>query len=250
MSLTPNKHSAKRFYSFTRAARFLDSSNKQYSSHSSTENYYEVPSTFSKRSPSFGFGTKFDFTSLSRNNPAPNSYNVSSSPALCNGFSFGVSREDSQKRMIEGHFQADLTIPGPGSYSHHPVIGLEGRKFTIKGKIEERLSRQNNGSPGPSAYSPMYEKAVGKYVLSTDKNSGFIAFSPKSLCRFPRLKDADGPGPGSYGTPLPRTKGSGRFSAVSSRGAFPYIASSTPGPGAYTLPCEFGNLQEMRTSQA
>ena len=107
---------AKQFYSFGKASRFAG----VMSPKSSTDAIYSIPTSYSKRAPSFGFGNKSDFTQQGRDTPGPNSYQVlpnsSGTKHRANCYSFGISREQSQKRTIEGHFKADPEVPGPGSY--------------------------------------------------------------------------------------------------------------------------------------
>ena len=56
--------------------------------------------------------------------------------------------------------------------------------------------RQN---PGPGAYEPRTTtNAIGKYFISTIKNTGAPAFSLPSLPRFDKERKHDVPGPGQY----------------------------------------------------
>ena len=131
---------------------------------------YDLPSSKASRAPSFGFGSRFDFSKQSKNTPPPNSYTLPSTVEKKSPFSFGISREQA-KRSIEGHFQADPTIPGPGTYPYRARVG-EGLKFSFGDKTPYELRMDN--SPGPGAYDPNFERNKGNYLLSTCKSPRFM----------------------------------------------------------------------------
>ena len=154
-------------------------------------------------------------------------------------YSFGLSRAQCAKRAIEGHFQPDPKVPGPGTYSLPPKVG-EGVRYSFR---EKQLKPQvQNGTPGPGAYSPCFENPPGHYRLSTCKSAGHMSFSPRTLARFPKLAAGETPGPGTYFAERGETAKGGKISSLSSRDFFPRINSATPGPGTYSLPGGFGPM--------
>lgn len=79
-----NKH-----YSFSKANRFKSNDNK---ARNTNFQFYKLPDVSSKRSTSFGFGKKTDFTKLNnKNNPSPCDYNINTSLLFKNkSLSFGL----------------------------------------------------------------------------------------------------------------------------------------------------------------
>ena len=62
------------------------------------QKFYEIPTTRSKRSTSFGYGMKSDISNTCvLQNPPPNAYKMQSdfdaNDKLVKGFTFGISRE-------------------------------------------------------------------------------------------------------------------------------------------------------------
>ena len=80
-----------------------------------TDNFYDLPSTRQLRSAGFGYGSKFDFASLSKPNPPPNTYNIKSCFELSKntGKTIGTSREKMRANSILGLMNKN---PGPGTY--------------------------------------------------------------------------------------------------------------------------------------
>eukprot|EP00350_Pseudokeronopsis_sp_OXSARD2_P005998 CAMPEP_0170542222 /NCGR_PEP_ID=MMETSP0211-20121228/1720_1 /TAXON_ID=311385 /ORGANISM="Pseudokeronopsis sp., Strain OXSARD2" /LENGTH=157 /DNA_ID=CAMNT_0010845217 /DNA_START=17 /DNA_END=490 /DNA_ORIENTATION=- len=105
---------------------------------------YELPGTFGRRAPSFGFGDRFEFIKQAET-PGPDSYRVSSEfegghnstsylPKK-QAFSFGISREAYEKVYIPSRkFNPDKCIPGPGAYSLNHSIGYDAKKFSLQGR--------------------------------------------------------------------------------------------------------------------
>ncbi len=54
-----------------------------------------------------------------------------------------MARDHYTKVYLKHHPSPDLTIPGPGSYNPLPVIGREGKKFSLQGKFKN-LSKIDN----------------------------------------------------------------------------------------------------------
>ena len=75
--------------------------------------------------------------------PAPNSYpsptDFDPKRPFSNAFSFGISREQCEKRYVEGHFKADPAVPGPGAYDPLKPLGSDASKFTLQPQIESKI---------------------------------------------------------------------------------------------------------------
>lgn len=86
-----NRSKTKSLYSFPKSERFKVKKNYY------CENFYELPSTITKRTTNLGYATKYDFTKGNKECPAPNVYNIKSDfeqkKSKNKGFSFGDSRE-------------------------------------------------------------------------------------------------------------------------------------------------------------
>ena len=136
-----NNSTSKAQYSFQKAKRF----DQQVST---TSKFYDLPATISKRSASFGYGGKYDFTSGKEKTPGPGAYD-NSDKVKTPGFSFGLSRENC-KGFEQGALRSDPFIPGPGAYSFTPKFSNEGRKISLTGRGKE--TGQKETVPGPGAY--------------------------------------------------------------------------------------------------
>ena len=238
---SPTNNSTSKFqFSFPKAKRFQEIT-------SATGKFYNIPNTFSKRSTSFGYGKKYDFTTEKEKTPDPGAYQQhTDDKAKLKGYTFGLSR-DSCKSYVEGHFAADPAIPGPGAYSFTPKFSNEGRKITLSGKHPE--PKVADSVPGPGAYDQSWSHASGKYVVSSAKNLQVHSFSPKSSTRFPKEDKKVVPAPGAYdvdkgflnyGKVLSTCKSSGAISFGLTSRINNSEVKNTPGPGAYRMPSEFG----------
>jgi hypothetical protein len=214
-----------------------------------------------KRGTSFGFGKKFDFTTEKKTLPDPTKYSSCASIDVIRprsmAFTFGISRESCSKRYVPGHFIADPSVPGPGSYQLQSKIGKEGAKYTISGKSPSGKLYSDSAFtpqsvPGPGTYITT-SSSPGKYFISTFKSSPIPVIAPKSHKRFKSQQDPNFPGPGSYnfeekflktGCILSKYKyeGARKFSQ-SSREIFEKQKFEIPGPGSYKLPSEFGYVE-------
>ena len=241
-----NNSTAKAQYSFSKATRFPAVS-------PTSSNFYDIPPSFSKRTTTFGYGQKYDFTSEKEKTPDPGEYKVSADIASTGkAFSFGISR-DASKRYFEGHFVADPSTPGPGAYPFQPKFGREGRVITIGGKRTE--VKVTSLSPGPGAYEQKWETSKGQYVLSTLKSQGVNKFPPPSSPRFPKSSNSKAPAPGSYEVDKGFMRNAQILSTVKFNGSRKFPMSSrefmrnsneSPGPGAYRLPSEFGYYESSK----
>ena len=241
-----NNSTSKAQFSFQKAKRFDEKI-------STTSNFYDIPATTSKRSASFGYGGKYDFTSGKEKTPGPGAYNNSdkgSSP----GFSFGLSRENC-KGFVQGASRADPHIPGPGAYSFTPKFSNEGRKISLTGRGKEPGGK--DPVPGPGAYEAKVSNSPGSYVVSTIKNLEVYSFSPRSS-KFPKSLASEAPAPGTYNIDkgftgfdkvLSTCKSSGSIKFGFTGREFNYGIKNTPGPGSYRIPSEFGYYEAPAKSQ-
>lgn len=240
-----NNSKSKAQYSFAKSERFLKPK-------SSSGVFYDIPASFDKRTTSFGYGKKYDFTTAVEKTPDPGAYKTVKELGKDKGFSFGLSR-DVCKSYIEGHFKADACVPGPGTYSILPKFSNEGRKISMQGKTTE--VKHHSIVPGPGAYNQSWDRSTGKYVHSTAKNLEVHVFSPKSSLRFPKEKSEKFPDSCSYtvdkgflnnGKLLSTYKSSGSIKFGITEREFNYGIKNTPGPGTYRLPSEFGYYENLR----
>ncbi len=65
-----NSSKSKQLYSFPKTARFNENHKPL------CDNFYEIPSSRSRRKAGFGYGTKYDFTRGRFMTPAPNKYDI------------------------------------------------------------------------------------------------------------------------------------------------------------------------------
>ena len=242
-----NTSTSKAQYSFPKSKRFPDLP-------SSTGKFYDIPVSLSKRSTTFGYGNKSDFTSGKEKTPDPGTYKITTDISKGQAFSFGISR-DQCKSYIEGHFKADPSVPGPGTYNFSPKFSREGIKISIGAKWSQKKITES--VPGPGAYEQSWGKTPGHYVISTAKNLETHMFSPKSSARFPKTDTDKVPGPWTYNVDKGFLKNSKILSTCKSSGSIIIGATerkdglpvkNTPGPGSYRLPSDFGYYDTPRAN--
>jgi len=221
--------------------------------------FYDLPSSKSTRTAGFGYGTKMDFTKSVQNNPPPNSYEVRGDfDSKKKGKSFGLSRD--AMHITGGSFVGDKSSPGPGAYDVR-----EKGKTKISFTFRPRTTTDNLTSPkfvpGPGTY-PVLEtiSPKGKYPVSKYKGSGATLIAPSRSQRFTELKPGF-PGPGTYepGTTISKD-GSyfvskfqaslcRTFSHSMRKNASMTNVSTTPGPGSYRLPSDFGYYESAKINK-
>jgi len=247
-----NNSKAKMLWSFSKQSKeiYVKKSN-------CTKAFYDLPSAKSTRTAGFGYGTKSDFTKSVINNPPPNSYELKSDfVSQRKGYSFGLSREAMQ--LSGGQFVGDKNSPGPGAYDTR-----ESNKTMISFSFRPRTTTENLTSPkfvpGPGSYPPTETLNVkGKYYVSKFKSSGATLISPARSKRFGEIKSAV-PGPGTY-QPAATISGDGSYFVSKFKASFcrtfghsmrknasEVNVSTTPGPGSYKLPSDFGHYESAKT---
>ncbi|CAI2376029.1 unnamed protein product [Moneuplotes crassus] len=247
-----NTSPSKQMYSFSKSNRFSQSKKGQCQ-----EVGYTLPSTFSKRSSSFGHGPKLDENFGKSFVPPPGAYNTIHSdfsrlkPHLPS-FSFGAGRGAYEKTSIRDVKARDN--PGPGQYvvpsSFTP--NTKDKSYSLKGRgksMQDLMILKKKELPGPGQYSPKTTlNKDGVYIFSHMKNTGSLTFRPSE--RFKSIRSSL-PGPGQYKTPSSiSTKGKHFLSTFKNTGVGLFghgrrdnellKPSNTPGPGWYDLPSELG----------
>ncbi|CAI2375974.1 unnamed protein product [Moneuplotes crassus] len=247
-----NKSPSKQMYSFSKSDRFFKPQKGQCQ-----EIGYILPSTFTKRSASFGLGSKLDEKFGKSFVPPPGAYNTIHSdfsrlnPHLPS-FSFGAGRGAFEKTSVRNTKAKDN--PGPGQYSIPSTFtpNTKDKSYSLKGRgksMQDLMIMKKKELPGPGQYSPKTTmNKDGIYRVSSMKNTAAMSFKPSD--RFKTVRSSL-PGPGHYKTPSSiNSKGKHFLSNIKSTGVgmFGYGRrdnellkhSSTPGPGWYDLPSELG----------
>ena len=244
-----NTSTSKEMYSFPAAKRF------ETSMRDDSSFFYNIPSSLTKRSTSFGLGTKVTFRDRYQY-PGPGAYN-----------SFGINMKgryavsdlpNSQQNKFgdEVRFKNQVPAtetPGPSSYSPERLIKGNGivynsRYVTNLGKsMGQRLKiiGEKLITPGPGSYDHMNINKKGKYPSSILQNSILNKFGNE--VRFRKINKDDNPAPNNY-FPESMIKGNGviynsRYytSLGKTMGARlnDLSKSATPGPGAYEFFSDF-----------
>lgn len=221
--------------------------------------FYELPNVNEKRTAAFGYGTKSDFTKTGVSNPSPNAYEIKSifetASKKKKGYSFGLSRE--AMAATGGQFVGEKKSPGPGAYDTREALKLK-LAYTIRPKTTSEQTHTSVFTPGPGTYESVQTiQPKGKYFVSKFKSSGATLVSPARSRRFYPLK-SEVPGPGTYEAPrtikedgsyyVSKFKSSfcRSFSHAMRKNASLANIETTPGPGSYKLPSEFGHYQSAK----
>jgi len=225
--------------------------------------FYDVPPLRATRTTGFGYSTKYDFTKGGVNNPPPNTYAIQSifevSKKKRKGFSFGLSRD--AMASTGSQTVGEKTSPGPAAYD---VRELNKSKlaFSFRPRTTAEPLTSSKSVPGPGTY-PVIEATnlKGKYYLSKFKGSGATSINPPRSKRFIELKD-DNPGPGTYvANASISTDGSYFVSKFKSSLCRTFGHSirknhsistivTSPGPGSYRLPSDFGYYESVKTANS
>lgn len=145
-----NNSTAKPQYSFSISNRFAD---RIFRSPCQT-GFYALKDDFfrSKRSCSLGIGTKFDFTKICKDSPAPNTYypkNYAIGFEERRGYSFGLSRDHMPHNGALANAKLLAFVPGPGAYT--PQIPKSDKTVTFR--IKAGTSRKDLSVTGPGKYN-------------------------------------------------------------------------------------------------
>ncbi|CAD8195647.1 unnamed protein product [Paramecium pentaurelia] len=231
-----NTSKSKQMYTFSKAKRWIDVKDNL------CPPIYQLPTTLSKRAAGIGYGKKINLTHETIT-PAPNFYSLHKNQE--HGWTMGLGREDANKyeSIFLGLVQ---NTPGPGTYKFKDSISPV--RYTMRQRLTSR--KDQDPKPGPGHYNlPSSINSKGIYPLSQYRNSGAIVLVPPRTHSERKVKD-NTPGPGSYKqigniNPL-GTYFCSKFGA-SKCNKFPRAQrsmsdhhNSSPGPGTYKLPSDFG----------
>ncbi len=244
-----NTSTSKEMYSFPTTKRFGDFTKDN------SNFFYNIPSSFSKRYTSFGYGNKNVFNGTAQS-PGPGSYShiqtndrgryvVSEIP---NTRQTKFSRA---QRFKDSAFREES--PSPASYSPESMIKGNGKIYNSRyvsklgksfGKRLEKIG-EKIVTPGPSDYKYMNINLEGKYPSSMLSNSILNRFSKET--RFHHMKDNGNPAPNAYNLES-MIKGNGiiynsRYNSNLGKSMSfrpnDLSKSATPGPGAYEFFSDF-----------
>ena len=144
-----------------------------------------MPSSRSNRSTSLGKGKKYDFAKLN-NNKCAEFYETKTDfdPKSTNkGATFGISRGYYDKVYCDSNIKHERNVPGPGQYEACNKFGKENAKYTLKGRLKERLN-ETGKYPGPGEYKYLQINPTGKFDDSTYKNATNIIWGNSKEKRF------------------------------------------------------------------
>ncbi len=240
-----NNSTSKQMYSFSKAERFPKIKRN------SSVGYYDIPSMFSKRFTTLGYGKRSDFTASFKGNNA--SYHDNSSDFNQNNphgpkYTFSNGREKYGKVYCECVKMFDKDIPGPAKYNYLKPFGSDCPKYTMKGRNENPPTRKKEKQidPAPNLYKNVIKINLnGRYPLSRIPNVNSIKMS------FDKTKRSDYfinnyPGPAHYekkqlmGRIFDSTHVSGEARSILGRYKIKDSRSNYPGPGSYIIPSDFG----------
>lgn len=153
---------------------------------SSATFFYEIPSTKSNRATSLGRGKKFDFSKIQNNKCSefydmPTDFNPKKPHAPA--FSFGISRNLYEKVFCDSNILPEKSAPGPGKYEVSKNLGTGVPKFSLYGRIKQRIS-ESSKVPGPGEYKMSGINPLGKFPFSNFCNTTNIVFGQSKDKRF------------------------------------------------------------------
>lgn len=245
-----NTSTSKEMYSFSTTKRFLDNiqDNSTF--------FYDIPTTITKRSTSFGYGSKQVFTDTNKY-PGPGTYNQLLQ--INRKGRYGISelpnsqqnKFGNEKRFKNQSFQKDT--PGPNYYFPESMIKGNGIIYNSRYKTKlgksmgQRLKQIGEKliTPGPGAYQHMKINKNGRYPSSMISNSIQNKFGNEE--RFKYAKDNGNPAPNAYKLEN-MIKGNGimynsRYNTNLGKSMGFRLnelnKSETPGPGAYEFFSDF-----------
>ena len=252
-----NTSTSKQMYSFPKSKRFNDYVKDESSF------FYNIRTPFTKRSTSFGFGTKVVFSDNNKY-PGPGSYNnlpyINSKGRYANS---ELPNSQQNKFGNELRFKSKTIAnetPSPSSYS--PETMIKGSGIIYNSRYKSNLGKSMGSrlglisekliTPGPGSYDFMNINKKGKYPSSILSNSILSSFS-KDI-RFKPVEDNRNPGPDAYRLES-MIKGNGimynsRYNTNLGKSMGIKLndlsKSTTPGPGAYEFFSDFEGFYKYR----
>ena len=145
-----------------------------------------MPSSKSKRATTMGKGKKFDFEKLN-NNKCAEFYESQTdfNPKKPNApsYSFGISRNYYDKVYCDSNVRHERNNPGPGKYEASKRFGNENPKYSLYGRIKDRI-QESSKFPGPGEYKSAGTNPLGKFHFSNLKNATNIVWGNSKDKRF------------------------------------------------------------------
>ena len=258
-----NTSTAKQMYTFSKAARFPPDKTFGHS-----QEFYDLPSTLSKRYTKMGYGNKSDFTLTDKNYKAE-LYDKGSdfNPQKPYGpkYSFPNGREKYGKVYLDSVKLFDKDVPGPGKYNYLKPFGSNAPKYTFRGRNEGAEKKKNENAKDDKGdnenkeqndknekpyitNNPLQINVQGKYPLSSVRNVNSMRMGNDKTKRSDYIINKN-PGPADYTikpllgrifeSPYRSSEGVSilsRYKVIDSR-------SNYPGPGSYRLPSDFGQYE-------
>lgn len=252
-----NTSSAKNMYSFSKAPRFPTISRRGFS-----DSFYDLPSVRMKRTCTFGYGNKSDFTKNKKGyNPKFND-NTSDFGAKSHGprYTFSNGREKYGKVYLDTNKPFDRNVPGPGKYSYLKPFGSDAPKYSMKGKYDKELKKEkideknndNNGSNNKAITEPCVSILAinprGKYASSKVMNVNSIKMQ-YDKSRRSEWVTINTPEPGKYnainmfGRIFDSRYLSNEGKSMAMKVKYKDSRSNYPGPGSYLIHSDFGQYQ-------
>jgi len=243
-------------YSFSRSTRFREPKKEELKEAS----FYDLPTTFSKRTSSFGIGTRPQIFEAHRaQTPDPASYKLPQEFEVKpgTGWSFGISRKAYEHVYFPGMVPSkNRDNPGPGAYKHRQRIGAEGLKFSLKYKFpSEMVKKSSKFVPGPGAYDPKDSlNSTGSYFFSKMRSTAAPKISPLKSRTGRQRDNSSSPGPnhyrvtdemnlsGRYFLSKFRSSQGPSFGKPAKKSRFETDRPVTPGPGSYESYSEFNGV--------
>lgn len=179
-----NNSRPKQIFSFGNAQRFTYNN---FATEGTSDSFYDIPSTLSKRGASFGYGHKIDITLIDNSDKLkinPPFYEISkikdSSHKNSPKFSFG-----SKNYNLKGIYK--FVTPGP-NYNVSNYFGKENPKYSFHSR--NNYIGQHFNSPGPGCYESSNLSKNGKYFSSKTRNISTSTWSKSKSPRFTKIKPA------------------------------------------------------------
>ena len=255
-----NNSTSKEMFSFPTTKRFPDFIRDD------SPFFYNIPTTITKRSTSFGFGTKVAFPDNNKY-PGPGAYDQ-----LLKINKKGRYIISELPNSIQNTFGSEIRFknnstntetPAPNAYNPESLIKGNGIIYNSRYKTKlgksmgQRLRKIGEKliTPGPGSYDHMNMNLEGKYPSSTLSNSILNKFGNEK--RFIYSKGNETPAPNAY-WPESMTKGNGiiynsRYNTNLGKSMSWKLnelsKSTTPGPGAYEFFSEFEGFYKYRQNK-
>ena len=253
-----NTSTSKEMYKFPTSKRFADFTidNSKF--------FYDLPSCFSKRCTSFGYGNKVLFTE--NKSPGPGTYDHME---INNKGRYGVStlRNTQQNKFSSSQrfTNSKNAVENPAPNSYYPESMIKGNGIIYNSRYASKLGKsfgiklgdvgKTIITPGPGEYKHMNINTSGKYPSSILANSIQNKFSNEQ--RFKYMKDNGNPAPNEY-KPETLIKGNGivynsRYQTNLGKSMSWRLnelsKSATPGPGAYEFFSDFEGFYKYGKNQ-